>query len=63
MSRFAASSRPRRTLIFFERPEAEIDQARRELRSEVTRLFPDKTELYERIYETRSIANGLRSWD
>ena len=41
------------TLIFFERPEAEIDRARRELRSEVTRLFPDKTELYERIYESR----------
>ena len=30
-----------------------IDQARPEQRSEVTRLFPDKTELYERIYESR----------
>jgi hypothetical protein len=40
-------------LIFFERPEAEIEQARRDLRSEVSRLFPENTDLYERIYESR----------
>ena len=41
------------TLILFERPECEIDSARLELRSEAERLFPDKAQLYEIIYESR----------
>ena len=41
------------TLILFERPECEIERARIELRSEAKRLFPDKAQLYEIIYESR----------
>jgi hypothetical protein len=41
------------TLILFERPECEIERARIELRSEARRLFPDKAQLYEIIYESR----------
>ena len=41
------------TLILFERPEHEIERARIELRSEATRLFPEKAQLYEMIYESR----------
>jgi hypothetical protein len=41
------------TLILFERPEWEIERARRELRSEAERLFPGKAQLYEIIYESR----------
>jgi hypothetical protein len=41
------------TLILFERPECEIESARIELRSEAERLFSDKAQLYEIIYETR----------
>jgi hypothetical protein len=41
------------TLILFERPEHEIESARIELRSEAKRLFPDKAQLYEIIYESR----------
>jgi hypothetical protein len=41
------------TLILFERPEWEIERARSELRSEADRLFPDKAQLYEIIYESR----------
>jgi hypothetical protein len=41
------------TLILFERPECEIESAQSELRSEAERLFPDKTRLYEIIYESR----------
>jgi hypothetical protein len=41
------------TLILFERPEFEIESARSELRSEAERLFPDKAQLYEIIYESR----------
>ena len=41
------------TLILFERPECEIESARIALRSEAKRLFPDKAQLYEIIYESR----------
>ena len=41
------------TLILFGRPECEIENARIELRSEAKRLFPDKAQLYEIIYESR----------
>jgi hypothetical protein len=41
------------TLILFERPESEIERARIELQSEAHRLFPDKTRLYEIVYESR----------
>jgi hypothetical protein len=41
------------TLILFERPECEIESARIELRSEAERLFPDRAQLYEIIYESR----------
>jgi hypothetical protein len=41
------------TLILFERPEWEIERARIELRREAERLFPDKAQLYEMIYESR----------
>jgi hypothetical protein len=39
------------TLILFERPE--FESARIALRSEAKRLFPDKAQLYEIIYESR----------
>jgi hypothetical protein len=41
------------TLILFERPHCEIQSARLELRSEAERLFPEKSQLYEIIYESR----------
>ncbi|MGA7905454.1 MAG: hypothetical protein WCA06_22720 [Terrimicrobiaceae bacterium] len=41
------------TLILFGRPECEIENARIELRNEAKRLFPDKAQLYEIIYESR----------
>ena len=41
------------TLILFERPDWEIERARIELRKEAERLFPDKAQLYEMIYESR----------
>jgi hypothetical protein len=41
------------TLILFQRPVCEIESARIELRSEAMRLFPDKAQLYEIIYESR----------
>ena len=41
------------TLILFECPECEIERAKIELRSEAKRLFPDKAQLYEIIYESR----------
>jgi hypothetical protein len=41
------------TLILFERPQREIENARIELRKEAERLFPDKAHLYEIIYESR----------
>jgi hypothetical protein len=40
-------------LILFERPECEIESARIELRSEAERLFLDKAQIYEIIYESR----------
>jgi hypothetical protein len=40
-------------LILFERPECEIESARIELRSEAKRLFLDKAQIYEIIYESR----------
>jgi hypothetical protein len=47
------------TLILFERSAAEIATARTHLRQEAERLFPDKIQLYERIYESRF----RRLWD
>jgi hypothetical protein len=47
------------TLILFERSAAEIAAAKSHLRQEAERLFPNKLQLYERIYESRF----RRLWD